>query len=93
MFENKVTLADTSPVSPTLASLNDQLYISWKGDGNNNLNVMCSSDDGKTFGYKYTSPETSPESPSLCAHNGQLYIAWKGDGNNNLNVAQVTVIH
>ncbi|WP_226990808.1 DUF3344 domain-containing protein [Methanosarcina acetivorans] len=90
-FSNKVTLGDTSPVSPTLASLNGRLYLAWKGDGNNNLNVMYSADNGMTFGNKYTSSETSPESPALCVHNNSLYIAWKGNGSNYLNVAQVTM--
>ncbi|RSL16088.1 hypothetical protein EDE15_1597 [Edaphobacter aggregans] len=91
VFTGKVTLGDTSPKSPSIASLNGNLYIAWKGDGNDNLNVMGSGDNGLTFGGKFTSPETSPQSPSICAHNGNLYIAWKGDGNDNLNVAQVNV--
>ena len=85
----KITLGDTSPLSPALASLNGRLFLGWKGDGNDNLNVMYSTDNGQTFGNKYTSPETSPQAPALTAHNGNLYIAWKGDGNNNLNVALV----
>ncbi len=90
-FSNKVILGDTSPVSPALASFNGRLYLAWKGNGNNNLNVMYSTDDGKTFGNKYTSPEKSPESPVLCVHNGSLYIAWKGNSNNKLNVAQIAM--
>ena len=90
-FLNKVTLGDMSPVSPALASFKGRLYLAWKDSGNNNLNVMYSTDDGKTFGNKYTSPETSPESPAICVHKGNLYIAWKGNGNNKLNVAQVTM--
>jgi hypothetical protein len=88
-IEEKVTLDDTSPVSPALTSFNGRLYIGWKGNGNNFLNVMYSNDNGKTFGNKHTSTERSPEPPSLCVHNGNLYIAWKGDGNNFLNVARV----
>jgi hypothetical protein len=91
VFTSKVTLADTSPKSPSLASLNGLLYIAWKGDGNDNLNVMCSADHGLTFGGKYTSPETSPQAPGLAVHNGNLYITWKGDGNDNLNVARVNL--
>jgi hypothetical protein len=90
-FSNKVTLGDTSPHNPTLASLNGRLYIGWKGDGNDSLNVMCSADNGETFGGKFVSGETSPQAPCLCAHNGNLYIAWKGDGNDSLNVAQVNL--
>ena len=90
-FIDKRVLGDTSPVNPALASLNGRLYLGWKGDGNDNLNVMYSADNGNTFGNKYTSPETSPKAPALCAHNGSLYIAWKGDGNDNLNVARVNL--
>jgi hypothetical protein len=88
---SKQTLGDTSPRSPALASLNGRLYIAWKGHGNDNLNVMYSTDNGQTFGHKFTSPETSPEAPALEVHQGNLYIAWKGDGNDNLNVARVGI--
>ena len=87
----KQTLGDTSPFSPSFASLNGRLYIAWRGDGNNNLNVMYSSDNGQTFGNKFTSPETSSQAPVLAVHNGMLFIAWKGQGNDNLNVAQVAL--
>jgi Peptidase A4 family len=88
-FSNKVTLGDTSPLSPSLAPLNGYLFLSWKGDGNDNLNLMFSSDGGQTFGGKLISGETSPESTALALHNGNLFIAWKGDGNDNLNVSRV----
>lgn len=91
IFTGKVTLGDTTPKSPALASLNGRLYIGWKGNGNDNLNVMCSADNGHTFSGKFTSPETSPQAPGLVAHNDNLYITWKGDGNDNLNVARVTL--
>ncbi len=86
---SKVTLGDTSPLTPALASLNGNMYIGWKGDGNDNLNVMVSTDNGQSFHNKFISGETSPKAPALAAHNGNLYIAWKGDGNDNLNVAIV----
>lgn len=85
---NKVTLEDQTPTSPALASLDNVLYLAWKGDGNDNLNVI-SSDDGSNFGGKITSAETSPYTPALVANNGQLFIAWTGNGANNLNVAVV----
>ena len=88
-FSNKVTLSDTSPKSPALGELNAKLYIAWKGDGNDLLNVMFST-DGVNFGNKSIGSETSPQAPSLVNHNGDLYIGWKGDGNDNLNVARVT---
>jgi hypothetical protein len=88
-FVNKVILGDTSPTSPSLASNNGTLYLAWKGDSNDNLNVMSSTDEGRTFGNKMTSPETSDTAPALVANNGQLFIGWKGSGNDNLNVAVV----
>jgi hypothetical protein len=88
---NKVILSDTSPVRPTLAVLNGNLYLGWKGDGNDNLNVMVSTNQGRSFGAKLVSEETSPQAPALAAHNGGLFVSWKGDGNDNLNVAQVTL--
>jgi len=88
---SKVTLGDTSPLTPALASLNGNMYIAWKGAGNDNLNVMVSTDNGQTFSNKFISPETSPQAPALAAHNGNLYIAWKGDGNDQLNVAIVNI--
>jgi hypothetical protein len=91
VFNSKVILPDTSPVGPTLASLGNNLYLGWKGDGNNNLNVECSADNGLTFGGKYTSPETSTQSPTLCAQGNLLFIGWSGVGNNELNVARVNL--
>ncbi|MCU7756879.1 G1 family endopeptidase (plasmid) [Bacillus cereus] len=90
-FSNKIILEDTSPVRPALAFLDGSLYLAWKGDGNDNLNVMVSEDNGRTFGNKYISSETSPEAPTLCVNNGSLFIGWKGDGNDNLNVAVVNI--
>jgi hypothetical protein len=85
----KAVLNETSPFGPALASLDGNLYIAWKGDGNDNLNVMVSTDQGQTFQKKLVSNESSPQAPSLAAHNGVLFIAWKGDGNDHLNVARV----
>src|SRR5215470_12809322 len=78
-FSNrKVILGDTSPLSPSLASFNGNLYIAWKGDGNDNLNVMVSTDNGQSFGNKLISQETSSEAPGLAADSANLYITWKG---------------
>jgi hypothetical protein len=69
--------------------LNGRLFIAWKGDGNDNLNLMYSTDNGRSFGNKYISQETSPKYPALAVNNGFLFYAWKGDGNDNLNVSVV----
>ena len=39
----KDTLRDIGPLMPVLTSLNGNIHIAWKGDGNDNLNgpVIC----------------------------------------------------
>jgi len=91
-LSDKATLGDTSPLNPALAGLSGNLFIGWKGDGNDNLNLMFSADDGQTFADKLTSAETSSDAPALASDGSMLFIAWKGDGNDNLNVARVTTI-
>jgi hypothetical protein len=85
-------LGDTSPVNPALAGLNGNLYLAWKGDGNDNLNVMVSTNEGATFFGKTISPQTSSDAPALATDGTTLFIAWKGSGNDNLNVARVETI-
>jgi hypothetical protein len=93
--DTKATLGDTSQLTPALASLtvnnNNNLYIAWKGDGNDNLNVMLSTDGGNTFHSKLTLPETSSQAPALAVQNGILFMAWKDAVNDNLNVAVVNI--
>jgi len=88
---NKVTLDDMSPFTPALASHDERLFIAWRGDGNDNLNIMFSSDGGQNFGSKFVFNETSTEPPALASSGDHLFIAWKGDGNDNLNIAQVAL--
>ncbi|TCZ58777.1 M12 family metallopeptidase [Roseicella aquatilis] len=87
----KVTLGDETDAAPALASHRGNLYLAFKGSGNDNLNVMVSTDNGATFGRKHVSAETSSHAPALVSSGGTLYIAWKGSGNENLNVAAVDV--
>lgn len=89
-FTGKVTLGETSPQSPALASTGTFLHLAWSGVGNKELNILCSN-NGQTFGTKFTSTETSPQAPSLSVDGGNLVISWKGDGNDKLNVAHVLV--
>jgi hypothetical protein len=89
-FSGKVTLGETSPYPPALASMNGLLYLAWTGVGNNELNIAVSLNNGASFN-KYVSTQTSQAAPALVVQNGVLYIAWKGDGNDNLNVGQVAL--
>jgi hypothetical protein len=84
---NKVTLPETTPLTPALAFHQGAWFIAWRGDGNENINIMVS-DDGTNFYDKFTS-ETSSDAPSMASTGDRLFIGWKGSGNNNLNVAEV----
>jgi hypothetical protein len=86
---NKFTSGETSPRFPSLCAHAGHVYIAWKGDGNDNLNVG----EVQTAGRKVTGlikrpvlGDTSPKSPAIASLGGRLFIAWKGDGNDNLNV-------
>ncbi len=86
---NKHTFGDTSPKAPALAVHNGHLFIGWKGDGNDQLNVAQVVVTGASptgLVNKVVLGDTSPVSPALASLNGRLYIAWKGDGNDNLNI-------
>jgi hypothetical protein len=87
----KVILGDTSSTDPALASHDERLFLSWKGSGNENLNLMFSEDDGRTFVGKQIFHDTSDTAPALASHNGTLFLGWKGSGNDNLNVARVSL--
>jgi hypothetical protein len=45
-------LGDTSPVGPSIVFRDGNLYLAWKGDGHDNLNVMVSTGAGTSFGNK-----------------------------------------
>jgi hypothetical protein len=90
-ISQKVIVGDTTDASPAITSHNGNLYLAFKGAGNENLNVMVSTDNGATFGRKHISNETTTDSPALVSSGGSLYIAWKGSGNENINVASVNV--
>ena len=87
----KVILGDTSPKTPAIAVNGNLIFVAWRGDGNNNLSVMCSADGGRSFGGKFVSPEQSSQPPALCAHNGIVFMAWQGIDNDQLNIAHVNV--
>ena len=85
----KTTLGnDISPGTPSLCSFNNNLYLSWIGKDNDQLNLSVSTDGARSFGQKHISAETSPRTPALIAFSGRLLIAWTGSGNDQLNVAQ-----
>jgi hypothetical protein len=87
-FGHKLTSAEASLQAPGLCTHESNVFITWKGDGNDNLNVaqVLLSENSITGVDKVILGDTSPVSPSLASLNGRLYIGWKGDGNDNLNV-------
>ncbi|MGN9845168.1 hypothetical protein ACTMTI_44300 [Nonomuraea sp. H19] len=89
-IESKVTLEETSEAPPALAFHNGRLFLAWKGDGNDNLNLMFSDDNGATFKGKITFEEFSDRAPTLASHAGRLFLGWRGL-DKQLNVAKVTL--
>jgi hypothetical protein len=87
---NKATFLDTTPFSPALASHQGFLYIAWRGDGNEQLNMNVSS-DGQNFTRGHVFGETSSQPPSIASTGDRLFIAWKGSGNDNLNIGEVAL--
>ncbi len=63
----------------------EDLWIAWKGSGNENLNIM----NVNAPDEKIILDETSDLAPSLTAFRDSFWIAWKGSGNENLNVMDV----
>jgi hypothetical protein len=87
-FSNKVTFGDTTPLRPALAQQGGLLFVSWKGAGNDNFNIMFPGDhDGCT--QKFITTESSSHAPALASDASTMWVAWKGSGNENLNVAVV----
>jgi hypothetical protein len=74
-------LDQQSDNAPALASFNGQLVMAWKGNNNNEINFMSSSD-----GFASTDVVAAPigdanfaDRPlSLAVFNGSLWVAWKG---------------
>jgi hypothetical protein len=74
----------------SLAVHQDCLYVAWTGT-DNNLNVMCSTDGGRSFdsSTKHIIYEQSYARPAIISYKDRLYLAWAGtDG--NLNVTYST---
>ena len=87
-----MSLPKTVPKLP-LCEHNNQIYIAWKGDGNDNLNVAAVVFQGPKitgFANKVVLGQTSQSSPALASFNGQLWVSWRGDGNNSLNTIYST---
>jgi Peptidase A4 family len=89
-ISNKLTIqTETTSANPSLASQNGVLFLAWKNSNNNHINVMQSTDSGRTFFDKFTSTEESPSGPTLCPVTGiKLLIGWRGN-NDYLDLAAI----
>jgi subtilase family serine protease len=89
---SKFTSQERANSDISLITFNNTLYIAWAGSGNGQINLMHSTDSGKTFdsSTKYTSQERSEGNISLAAYNNTLYVAWGGMGNGQINLMSST---
>ena len=88
-FSNKVVLGDTSPAL-ALAGLGwRRIYLAWRGDGNDQLNVMGLDRRQRRDLRPQVRVGRDDKAPVLATFKGALMIGWKGDGNDQLNVARV----
>ncbi len=92
-LNDKTELEEKSPVRPALAVLDGALYLGWRGDGTDELNVMVSTDKGEHFKAKATAYEKTTYAPALASHRGSLYLSWSGKEDNRINVARITIAH
>lgn len=92
-YGNKVTLNETSPYRPAIASwggaTGTRIDIAWMGtDRKHSVNVRLG-----VYGQGYnklTLPEYTFTAPALAVFNGDLYLAWAGtDTNHSLNIIQI----
>lgn len=98
-WTDKVSLRETSASAPSITVATHKkdggtehtLYLSWRGKGNNRLNILRST-DGKNWHDKFVLDETSTSGPSIAGYgeSGGLLLAWRGTGNNALNVVSVS---
>jgi photosystem II stability/assembly factor-like uncharacterized protein len=84
---------DTSTHAPVIATHSGQLFLSWKGSGNENLNTarvyttdVLGMDGIEGLEGKVSLGDTSEAGPALASHNGRLFLAFKGAGNDELNL-------
>lgn len=91
VVSDKITLDDTSRVTPGLAVIDKQLALAWTGTDNpSHLNIMVST-DGYHFSGKTILNEVSFDGPAVAASPDHLFIAWTGtDSEQHLNVMSTT---
>jgi len=86
-FPVHFALGDSTDSFPVLTANGNDVYLGWKGNGNNWLNVakLTYDSNGVTGLTNKVWLKSSPWSPGLKAYNGNLYLAWAGDTDNALH--------
>jgi len=94
-FSNKNTspTLETSDLRTALGQQGELLFLSWKGSGNDNFNILFPGDfRDLDCANKFTTTESSSHAPALASSSDLMWIAWKGSGNENLSMAVVDFI-
>ena len=80
-FPVRYVLPEATDAFPVLTANGTDVYLAWKGNGNNTLNVATVNYDssGVTGIRNKTELKSSPYAPGLKSYNGNLYLAWVSD--------------
>jgi len=78
--ESSIVLTSETSSSVALATLNDVLYLAYKGKDTEDIYVIASSNGVSWGGAKRVSGAMSSVGPSLTSFDGKLYLAHKGGG-------------
>jgi hypothetical protein len=84
---------DFTDAAPALAACNGQVFMAWKGAGNQQLNIAAlnyhndNGWSGPPIGTRIEINGLTDAGPALAAHGNGLALAWKAVGTNELNVA------
>ena len=75
-----MVLPEFSEHSPSLVSLDDQLFLGWTG-GSKKLNLAGPVGSTTGFGKRVYDAEVSDAGPALVRHGRNILIGWRGAGN------------
>ena len=87
-ISNKNVSNQTSDATPSLTAMNGRVYIAWLGKGNTQMNVMLTSDLGRSYSSHITSSASGYGPPSVANFSGRLFLAFRGM-DSHLNVQKI----
>lgn len=82
---DSTSLGQNSINAPSIAIYNNKMYLAWREEGTNKLKVICSEDNGQTWGTPIDTGQKSNASPSIAVFGTFMYMAFS-DTSNNLKV-------